>query len=112
MGTFWFLSAPPDPGQPWTHAAAVDWDPCQTRLPPPVDLPLPPLWHACSTFEIPHLKGQGFRLHKDHIHKDILDCDAPLLRFPPKDALEYYKVKTSTTAWRHTWSVCTYTNMV
>jgi hypothetical protein len=113
LDAFWFLSAPNDGmGQPWRHAAAAKWDPCKEQKPPPVDLPLPPLWHACSTFEIPHLKGQGFRLHKDHIHKDVLDCDAPLLHFPPKDALEYYKGQESTLAWRHTWSVCTYTNMV
>merc|ERR1711879_140509 len=91
LDNFWFVSSPNDGnGQPWKHAAAVQWDPCETRQPPPIDLPLPILFHACSTFEPPHLKGKGFRIHKDHIHKDILDCDAPLLHFPPKDALKYY----------------------
>ena len=40
-----------------------------------------------SRYEIPHLANQGFRLHKDHVQKDLLDCDAPLVHYPPTDAL-------------------------
>jgi len=69
------------------------------------------LLHACSTFRIPHL--DGYVLHKDHIHKDLLDCDAPLLRYPPRDALvEYTSAGKRSPEFRDTWSVCTYTNLV
>lgn len=113
LDSFWFLSSPWDArGQPWEQTSKVKYDPCEERRPPDPDLPLPPLWHACSTFEIPHLKDQGFRLHKDHIHKDLFDCSAPLLHYPPQDALKRYNNDWLSIDWRHTWSVCAYTNLV
>jgi len=111
LEAFWFLSSPGSE-QPWDAVNAVDFDPCAARAPPPADLDLPPLFHACSTFNIPYIEDQGFRLHKDHIHKDILDCDAPLLHYPPLDALEHYCPVENSVEWRNTWSVCTYTNLV
>lgn len=107
---YWFLSNKGDQSQPWKEAAEVDWDPCEERTAPPPDLPLPPLWHACSTHEIPHLRNKGFRIHKDHVHKDILDCKQPLLHYPPKDALKRYK--PGTIDWNDAWSVCVHTNLV
>merc|ERR1719158_1713282 len=112
LDAFWFVSAPDAPEQPWKEVEDMDYDPCASRAAPPVANSLPPLFHACSTYVIPHLDSEsGFRLHKDHIHKDLLDCDAPLLRYPPRDALHRYKDKKSED-FQQTWSVCTYTNIV
>jgi len=110
IDAFWFLSAPGGNEQPWDAVAAADYDPCDARAPPSADMDLPPIWHACSTFRIDHLKTEGFTLHKDHIHKDLLDCDAPLLHYAPKDSLQKYELNSQ--MWRDTWSVCTYTNLV
>jgi hypothetical protein len=121
LDAFWFLSAPSDPGQPWNSVAKADWDPCHTREPPPTGINIPPLFHACSTFEPPALLDQGFRIHKDHIHKDLLDCQAPLIHYPPQDALNMYKTtslfegtasKQMQEDFRETWSVCAYTNLI
>eukprot|EP00401_Gymnodinium_catenatum_P029442 CAMPEP_0117601974 /NCGR_PEP_ID=MMETSP0784-20121206/77324_1 /TAXON_ID=39447 /ORGANISM="" /LENGTH=441 /DNA_ID=CAMNT_0005404743 /DNA_START=118 /DNA_END=1443 /DNA_ORIENTATION=- len=110
LDPFWFLSATNAGEQPWDAIARAHYDPCQERSPPSIDLGMPPLWHACSSYDIPHL--QGFRLHKDHIHKDLLDCGAPLLHYPPRDALQRYAGDKHSKAFRDTWSVCTYTNLV
>jgi len=113
LDPFWFVSNAEAGDQPWNALLNIDYDPCAERVPPPSQLSLPPLWHSCSTYEIPHLQGQGYRLHKDHIHKDLLDCNAPLLHYPPRDALMTYKGgKTSSLGFRNTWSVCAYTNLV
>jgi len=112
LDPYWFLSAAGAGEQPWQAVAAAEYDPCEARAPPPSDMALPPLWHSCSTYEIPHLKDQGYRLHKDHIHKDILDCGAPLLRHPPTDALKRYAENKMGQDFQETWSVCTYTNLV
>jgi len=116
LDPFWFISNPSSGEQPWSTVAELDWDPCQARAAPPKELGLPPFWHACSAYSIPHLKDQGFSLHKDHVHKDILDCDAPLLRYAPKDALERYKVKldkgSPSKDFANAWGLCTYTNVL
>jgi len=109
---FWFISDEDGGGQPWGSVADLDWDPCSQRKPPPPSASNPIFFHACSTF---HLHGQedtGYTLHKDHIHKDLLDCNAPLLRHPPTDSLERHKEKKYTAGFRGTWAVCTYTNLV
>lgn len=120
LDPYWFLSDT-DPAQPWSALLEVNYDPCESREPPPTDLAIPPLWHACSTWEIPHLKGQGFRLHKDHVHKDLLDCGAPLVHYPPRDALKRYVQKgvgahlmqtNQMSEFQSTWSVCAYTNLI
>mmetsp|Transcript_13243 Transcript_13243/g.30141 ORF Transcript_13243/g.30141 Transcript_13243/m.30141 type:complete len:244 (-) Transcript_13243:74-805(-) len=121
LNPFWFLSSP-DNAQPWSAVLNADYEPCMSREPPPTALSLPPLWHACSTWQIPHLQGQHFVLHKDHIHKDLLDCNAPLIHFPPRDALQHYYGKKSSSrpvfqptdrdGFIQTWAVCTYTNLV
>ena len=33
--------------------------------------------HGCLSYNIPHFKGVAFGLHKDHVHKDLLDCTVP-----------------------------------
>lgn len=116
LDNYWFLSGPIADEQPWDAVKALAFDPCRERSAPPKDMPFPPLWHSCSTYEIPHLQQQGYRLHKDHIHKDLLDCAAPLLHYPPHDALEHYDKNSleheQKQGYRETWSVCTYTNLV
>jgi hypothetical protein len=112
LDPFWFLSAAGAHEQPWNAVVHEAYDPCAERAPPPADMSFPPLWHACSTYEIPHLKNQGYRLHKDHVHKDILDCSAPLLRYAPQDALKMYSTKPEGEDFQQTWSVCAYTNLV
>lgn len=110
LDTFWFLSNTDDDDQPWAFVANTSYDPCQARKPPAKNLALPPVWHACSAYEMP-----GFKLHKDHIHKDLLDCSAPLLKHPPEDSLLKFKndpAKGKSKEFRNTWSVCTYTNSV
>mmetsp|Transcript_87548 Transcript_87548/g.245947 ORF Transcript_87548/g.245947 Transcript_87548/m.245947 type:complete len:471 (-) Transcript_87548:68-1480(-) len=107
LDAFWFLSNTEANEQPWDAVAKVDWDPCRSRAPPPMELSLPPLWHACSTFVVP-----GFAMHKDHLHKDLLDCKAPLIHYPPEDALEKYNGQRGTVQFRNIWSVCMYTNLV
>jgi len=111
---FWFLSSWNDPYQEslWDVVEKSKYEPCRERVPPPPDEHLPVLWHGCRTYQIPHLEKIGFRLHKDHIHKDLLDCDAPLLQYPPKDALTKYHRGEKSHSFRHTWSVCAYTNLV
>eukprot|EP00928_Gymnodinium_smaydae_P065273 TRINITY_DN4843_c1_g1_i1.p1 TRINITY_DN4843_c1_g1~~TRINITY_DN4843_c1_g1_i1.p1 ORF type:complete len:495 (+),score=37.57 TRINITY_DN4843_c1_g1_i1:97-1485(+) len=116
---YWFLSKGSAPGQPWSYVQDVPYDPCRSRRVPEPNLSIPPLWHACSIYKIPDLHGQSFFLHKNAIHKDLLECDAPLLRYPPEDALEQYYVKAAgrmhihdTLAFQKTWAVCTYTNLV
>lgn len=111
LDSFWFLSSVTEDSQPWSQAAKTGWNPCRARAPPPVYLPMPPLWHACSAYQIPHLP-QSFNLHKDHIHKDFLDCDAPLLLYAPLKALDRYNGDWRNQDWRRTWSVCTYISMV
>eukprot|EP00927_Polykrikos_kofoidii_P068600 TRINITY_DN63947_c0_g1_i1.p1 TRINITY_DN63947_c0_g1~~TRINITY_DN63947_c0_g1_i1.p1 ORF type:complete len:471 (+),score=78.91 TRINITY_DN63947_c0_g1_i1:95-1507(+) len=109
LDPFWMLSNVDATDQPWDVVANLDWDPCQERSPPPKDMAVPPLWHACSCFNMP-----GFSLHKDHIHKDLLDCNAPLLFYPPKNSLAKLKPEKERrrTEFMSTWSVCTYTNLV
>eukprot|EP00928_Gymnodinium_smaydae_P082209 TRINITY_DN655_c0_g1_i1.p1 TRINITY_DN655_c0_g1~~TRINITY_DN655_c0_g1_i1.p1 ORF type:complete len:464 (-),score=35.52 TRINITY_DN655_c0_g1_i1:368-1759(-) len=116
---FWFLSAENAKIQPWSYVQAAPYDPCKSRQPPAAYLSIPPLWHACSTYDIPHLQEQAFFLHKDRIHKDLLECTAPLLHYPPQDALEHYYVKATgevqpedTLGFKKTWAVCAYTNLV
>lgn len=110
---FWFLSDEDDAsGQPWSAVAELDWDPCLKRRPPPHSASNPIFFHACSTFHLHHQEDTGYTLHKDHIHKDLLDCSAPLLRYPPKDSLERHKKNKDTGGFRGTWAVCTYTNAV
>lgn len=116
LDPFWFLSSPDDSFmQPWKQLLKVDWDPCEARAPPPINLSLPPLWHACSTFQlhgVPNNKAEEmFRLHKDHIPKDLLDCGTSLLLYPPTDSLRRWKGR-NTRGFRDTWSLCTYTNLV
>merc|ERR1712014_83947 len=89
LDTFWFMSNTGANEQPWRFVESSDWDPCDTRAPPPMDVAFPPLWHACSTYNIKELPG--FRIHKDHIHKDLLDCKAPLIHYPPRDVLSKYR---------------------
>mmetsp|Transcript_133238 Transcript_133238/g.265822 ORF Transcript_133238/g.265822 Transcript_133238/m.265822 type:complete len:468 (+) Transcript_133238:88-1491(+) len=110
---FWFLSSP-EAGhvQPWAAVAELDFDPCQKRQPPPPDASNPIFFHACSTFHLHNREGTGYTLHKDHIHKDLLDCDSPLLRYPPEDSLEEHKGNKDSDGFRATWAVCTYTNLV
>lgn len=110
---FWFLSSP-EAGheQPWAAVAEIDWDPCRERLPPPADASNPIFFHACSAFHLHNREGTGYTLHKDHIHKDLLDCDSPLLNYPPEDSLEEHKGDKDSTGFRATWAVCTYTNLV
>jgi len=110
LDTFWFISGP-DSMQPWDSLVEVGWDACQSHEPPPPEAGLPIFFHAASTYDIPHLT-KGFRLHKDHVHKDLLDCDAPLIHHPPTDALERYKSEPKSKSFRDTWSVCAYTNMI
>ena len=107
LDSFWFLSNPGDGSQPWS--SAMGWDPCEARAAPPLTLPMPPLWHACSTYDIPN--ERGFRLHKDHVHKDLLDCDAPLIRYPPTSALSTRRGRQPIDV-QNTWAVCAYTNLV
>jgi len=109
---FWFLSAETGDGQPWSAVAELNWDPCRERSPPPSTASNPIFFHACSAY---HLHGQedtGYTLHKDHIHKDLLDCGAPLLRYPPQDSLQRHMGQKDTREFRGTWAVCTYTNLV
>jgi len=117
LDAFWFLSAPNANEQPWASVASLDWDPCKTREVPPSAKGMPPIWHACSTFKLHGEENAAFTLHKDHIHKDLLDCEAPLLRYAPEDSLERYRSSSggafeNTMAFRETWSLCTYTNTV
>ena len=88
-----------------------DWDPCaeQTILPPSHYSGMPPLLHTCYTYDI--TGTTGYRLHKDHIHKDILDCSAPLLRYPPRDTLIRLR-GTSRSDFNNAWLVCFFTNNV
>jgi len=110
---FWFLSDEDDgSGQPWDAVAELDWDPCRKRMPPPSSASNPIFFHACSTFHLHHDENTGYTLHKDHIHKDLLDCSAPLLRYPPEDSLERHEKNKLTAGFRGTWAVCTYTNLV
>lgn len=110
LDAFWFMSNPGGTEQPWNYVTHDDWDPCQERAAPPSHAAFPPLWHACSTYDI---KGTtGFRLHKDHIHKDLLECSAPLLHYPPKDTLQKMKDEIKTKDYRSAWAVCMYTNVV
>eukprot|EP00928_Gymnodinium_smaydae_P010647 TRINITY_DN14011_c0_g1_i1.p1 TRINITY_DN14011_c0_g1~~TRINITY_DN14011_c0_g1_i1.p1 ORF type:complete len:558 (+),score=61.46 TRINITY_DN14011_c0_g1_i1:42-1676(+) len=114
LDPFWFLSYPGDPLQPWAAVAASDYEPCSTRKPPPMDNNLPPFWHATATYEVPYLSTpsrRSFALHKDHIHKDLLDCKSPLLQHPPLDALSRYGNRSSF-EFQQTWSVCAYTNLI
>eukprot|EP00929_Paragymnodinium_shiwhaense_P087208 TRINITY_DN47471_c0_g1_i1.p1 TRINITY_DN47471_c0_g1~~TRINITY_DN47471_c0_g1_i1.p1 ORF type:complete len:548 (-),score=74.02 TRINITY_DN47471_c0_g1_i1:100-1743(-) len=109
---FWFLASPDDPYMQrlWDDVVASGYDPCKEREPPSPDLRLPLLWHSCLSYNIEHL-GREYNLHKDHVHKDLLDCSAPLLRHPPKDALgAYNQVKSK--GWRMTFAVCIYTNII
>eukprot|EP00928_Gymnodinium_smaydae_P065271 TRINITY_DN4843_c0_g3_i1.p1 TRINITY_DN4843_c0_g3~~TRINITY_DN4843_c0_g3_i1.p1 ORF type:complete len:290 (-),score=3.65 TRINITY_DN4843_c0_g3_i1:382-1140(-) len=119
IDSFWFLSSVNSAIQPWSYVQEAPYDPCKSRHPPAANLNIPPLWHACAYYEIPHLLEQGFSLHKDRIHKDLLDCNAPLLHYPPQDALEHYYVMSTgkiesedTISFQETWAVCTYTNLV
>jgi|EP00927_Polykrikos_kofoidii_P001696 hypothetical protein len=108
LDTYWFLSNTDDDSQPWDEVANSSYDPCKSRKPPAKNLAMPPVWHACSAYEMP-----GFKLHKDHVHKDLLDCQAPLLKHPPEDSLLQFKQQAKKGKdFRNTWSVCTYTNMI
>jgi len=109
---FWFISDEEGYGQPWAAVAELDWDPCRKRRPPPPSASNPIFFHACSAFHLHHQEDTGYTLHKDHIHKDLLDCGAPLLRYPPDDSLERHKNNKDTAEFRGTWAVCTYTNLV
>jgi len=117
---FWFLSMTGgEQEQLWKdiEETYVRYDPCRERLPPPPDVGnLPPLLHTCITLEMPHLQNQGFRLHKDHVHKDILDCDAPLIHYPPRDALKHYvtngSIGRANKGFRTAWMICTWTNII
>lgn len=119
LDRFWFLSAE-DHEQPWDAVMSSGYDPCESRAAPDPSLNLPPLWHACSTWHIPHIEGH-YRLHKNHVHKDILDCQAPLIVYPPQDSLKLYYESPSASAelkptdlsgFIQTWGTCTYTNMI
>eukprot|EP00927_Polykrikos_kofoidii_P003055 TRINITY_DN11212_c0_g1_i1.p1 TRINITY_DN11212_c0_g1~~TRINITY_DN11212_c0_g1_i1.p1 ORF type:complete len:475 (+),score=60.33 TRINITY_DN11212_c0_g1_i1:105-1529(+) len=110
----WFLSVPYDTDQDpiWrTLVASSDFDPCFERKPPSPDENLPVFWHACVPIEIPTTAAAGFKIFKDYILKDLLDCDAPLVRYPPEDVLKSFVDKTSI-EYRATWSVCLYTNII
>eukprot|EP00927_Polykrikos_kofoidii_P005713 TRINITY_DN12267_c0_g2_i1.p1 TRINITY_DN12267_c0_g2~~TRINITY_DN12267_c0_g2_i1.p1 ORF type:complete len:964 (-),score=103.26 TRINITY_DN12267_c0_g2_i1:108-2999(-) len=114
---FWMLSSINDPPQEklWDIVAASLYDPCKERAPPPADEDLPVLWHACLTYVMPRNENENqFNLHKDHIHKDLLDCDAPLIRWPPEDSLSQYHGarRAKSHDFRSAWSVCTYTNLI
>ena len=87
----------------------TDWDACAERtiLPPSKFPDTPPLLHTCHTYDI--AGTTGFRLHKDFIHKDILDCSAPLRHYPPRDSLE--KIHNPEDK-KSAWIVCLYTNTV
>jgi hypothetical protein len=109
LDMYWMLSNTDAHDQPWDAIAKQDFDPCKERVPPPANLAGPPVWHACSAFKMP-----GFILHKDHIHKDLLDCKAPLIKHPPKDSLVHFtgEEDRKSDEFLNTWSVCTYTNLV
>lgn len=137
-----FVSAPGDVDQHgvWSQIARSSYDPCEARDVPPADEVLPPFLHMCQTARIQHLEKEQFIMHKDHIHKDLLDCDAPLIKYPPRNALKLYEQKfgfeppeasaspgthlfqsTATKhkrqakfdgQWQQTWLVCSYTNAV
>lgn len=109
---FWFLSSESGDGQPWAVVANLDWDPCRERSPPPPSAGNPIFFHACSAFHLHGQENTGYTLHKDHIHKDLLDCGAPLLRYPPKNSLQRHMENKGTAGFRGTWAVCTYTNLV
>ena len=125
LDSFWFVSDTHSHSQPYMEMiqGAPEYDPCEAQLPPDPrrDLGMPPLWHSCSSYFIPKdiAAGHGhFGLHKDHIHKDIFDCDAPLLKFPPKDALKQVRAgmemqppKYGESELKGTYGVCNYINI-
>jgi hypothetical protein len=99
----------------WKWIAHVDlYDPCKAqKLPPPGSVLIPTFLHMCGTYELVD-QGTTFRMHKDHLPKDILECDAPLLKHPSKDALRV-KFKAARTDWmdedlRSAWQVCAFVN--
>merc|ERR1712232_1244069 len=84
---YWFLSSTNDHYQEnlWKLVQKSSYNPCAERAPPSPDDDFPILWHYCLSYTIPWFNRTKYNLHKDHIHKDILDCDAPLLLYPPRD---------------------------
>eukprot|EP00927_Polykrikos_kofoidii_P005710 TRINITY_DN12267_c0_g1_i2.p1 TRINITY_DN12267_c0_g1~~TRINITY_DN12267_c0_g1_i2.p1 ORF type:complete len:953 (-),score=125.18 TRINITY_DN12267_c0_g1_i2:19-2877(-) len=114
LDAYWFLSAETDADQErgWNSIAQSKYDPCRERRPPPADEDFPPMFWACLVHEIPHLQGMGYRIHKNHIHADLLDCNVGLLAYPPRDALERYKHDKESSDFRQTWTVCMYTNVL
>jgi hypothetical protein len=82
----------PDQEASFKSVLAHDWDPCQSRQAPTLSVAaaahFPALWHATDTYTLPSDNDQQFVLHKDHYHKDILECAAPLIRHPLLSSLE------------------------
>mmetsp|Transcript_47756 Transcript_47756/g.93845 ORF Transcript_47756/g.93845 Transcript_47756/m.93845 type:complete len:222 (+) Transcript_47756:1103-1768(+) len=76
-------------GWAWVDKSIEDgYDPCASAWSPDtkglVPNRLPPFIHYCHNFAV--LKSD-LMFHKGHVPADILDCDKPLLKLPPKDYL-------------------------
>merc|ERR1712107_460556 len=83
---FWFVSAPQCPHQRqtvWPQIARSSYDPCRERGLPAAEEELPPFFHYCLGYEIPHLKDQSYKISKYKLPKDLLDCESALIRYNP-----------------------------
>lgn len=92
------------------------YDPCEAREPPTSKSGLMPLFlHACQSYTAKDQNGTWYTMHKDNLPKDLLECNAPLLKHPQKDLLQK-KVKLKGGArskkFRDAWMVCTWTNLI
>merc|ERR1712048_405043 len=112
---YWFVSDPQCPHQGvtvWPQIVKSSFDPCREQgLPPPTE-ELPPFFHYCLGYEIPHLKDQSYKISKYKLPKDLLNCDSALIRYNPEDALEHYMHQKDGEDFRTTWMVCMMTNLI
>eukprot|EP00927_Polykrikos_kofoidii_P062951 TRINITY_DN57763_c0_g1_i1.p1 TRINITY_DN57763_c0_g1~~TRINITY_DN57763_c0_g1_i1.p1 ORF type:complete len:543 (-),score=67.66 TRINITY_DN57763_c0_g1_i1:257-1792(-) len=111
LDSFWFVSVATDQEDVWNAIAQSKYDPCQERKPPSAGEAFPPLYWSCCPHEIPYLQNMGYKIHKNHIPADFLNCEVGLLTYPPRDALEKYTDKEQQD-FRETWMVCMYTNVL
>merc|ERR1712187_819511 len=96
----------------WPPLANYSYDPCRARGLPAAEEELPPFFHYCLGYEIPHLKDQSYKISKYKLPKDLLDCGSALIRYNPVDALERYKHQKGSPDFMNTWMVCMMTNLI
>jgi len=69
---------------------------------------MPPLVHACHTYAYgTKHKKDSWHFHKDHVPKDILECDMPLLTIPDVSVVDEHGNKN----YNHFFA-CTFLHMV